>query len=250
MSISKTNSLTSGAPEPEARRDFALALLLAALMAAAALGGALARPTFKSDLTGEQSLESLVPRQFGDWRETPGALQVVNPQAEDLLESLYSEVLNRSYINSEGYRIMLSLAYGSDQRGALQAHKPEVCYPAQGFAIHASEPAIIRTTHGELPARRLLATLKQRHEPVTYWFTIGDKASPSAFGKRLVELRFALTGRIPDGLLFRVSSIDRDAQRAYALQQRFVTDLLHDVSPETRKRLTGLETTEEITARR
>ena len=27
------------------------------------------------------------------------------------------------------------MAYGDDQRGGLQAHRPEVCYPAQGFKV-------------------------------------------------------------------------------------------------------------------
>jgi hypothetical protein len=41
-------------------------------------------------------------------------------------------------------------------------------------------------------------------------------------------------------MLFRVSSIDLDRKRAFALQDRFVTDLLKAVSPEGRKRLSGL----------
>jgi len=51
------------------------------------------------------------------------------------LDKLYSQILNRVYVNATGYRIMLLLAYGSDQHGSLQADKPEVCYPAQGFAL-------------------------------------------------------------------------------------------------------------------
>lgn len=50
-------------------------------------------------------------------------MQVVNPQTQELLDKLYSQILTRTYVNAKGYRIMLSLAYGSDQRGALQAHK-------------------------------------------------------------------------------------------------------------------------------
>jgi hypothetical protein len=53
-------------------------------------------------------------------------------------------------------------------------------------------------------------------------------------------MRFALTGRIPDGMLFRVSSIDLDQKRAYQLQEQFVGELLQAVSREGRKRLSGL----------
>jgi hypothetical protein len=50
-----------------------------------------------------------------------------------------------------------------------------------------------------------------------------------------------LTGQIPDGLLFRISSIDTDKQRAFSMQQQFAADLLASVPPATRKRLSGLE---------
>ena len=216
-------------------------MLITGLMFAASVGAIVARPTTKaSDLGQALSLEATVPHQFGDWREMPHALQVVNPQTQELLDKLYSEILTRTYVNSAGYRIMLSLAYGSDQRGSLQAHKPEVCYPAQGFALQANEPASIATAYGAIPVRRLLTSLGARKEPVTYWFTVGDKASPTQVEKRLVEMRFALTGRIPDGMLFRVSSIDIDPSRAFAEQDAFIRDLLAAVPPEGRQRLSGL----------
>jgi EpsI family protein len=210
-------------------------------MLAASLAAVVARPTQQA-IPQDTSLAVLVPTQFGAWREVPETVvQVVNPQTQELLDRLYSEILQRTYVNSEGYRIMLSLAYGSDQRGALAAHKPEVCYPAQGFAVHSNEPARLETVWGDIPARRLATSRGPRHEPVTYWFTVGDMASPSQIEKRLVEIRFALTGRIPDGMLFRVSSIDLDDKRAFASHQQFVEDLLEVVSPSGRKRLSGLE---------
>lgn len=215
-------------------------ILLCALMFAASVGAIVARPTHKAADAHGASLVSLVPTAFAEWREVAQAVQVVNPQSKELLDKLYSEILTRTYVNASGYRVMLSLAYGSDQRGTLQAHKPEVCYPAQGFTVHANEPAFLKTAFGEIPARRLYTTLGQRHEPVTYWFTVGDKASPTQIEKRLVEMRFALTGRIPDGMLFRVSSIDVDQKRAYQLQELFAAELLQAVSPEGRKRLSGL----------
>lgn len=217
-------------------------LLIAALMFAASAGAMLARPTLKaSDLGQAVSLDAMVPKRFGDWREEPQRfVQVVNPQTQQLLDKLYSEILSRVYVNSSGYRIMLSLAYGSDQRGALQAHKPEVCYPAQGFVVQKNEPSLLPTTFGDIPVRRLYTTMRTRHEPVTYWFTVGDRAVQGKLQKRLVELSFGLTGRIPDGMLFRVSSIDPDEARAYRMQDDFIKQLLQAVSPAERKRLSGL----------
>lgn len=223
-------------------RTNATALLIGGLMIAVSFVAVWAKPSTKLASERGERLEAIVPGQFGDWREEPQrVVQVVNPQTRDLLDKLYSEILERVYVNSSGYRIMLSLAYGSDQRGSLQAHKPEVCYPAQGFTLEKNEPALLQTKFGAIPARRLYTTMRMRHEPVTYWFTVGDRAVQGKLQKRLVEITFGLTGRIPDGMLFRVSSIDSDQARAYRVQEQFVADLLQAVSSKGRKRLSGLE---------
>ena len=218
------------------------AILIAVLMFIASVGAILARPgTRAADLGAAISLETLIPKQFGEWREEPQRIvQVVNPQTQELLDKLYSETLSRTYVNSGGYRIMLSLAYGSDQRGSLQAHKPEVCYPAQGFKLHRSEASQLATPFGEIPAQRLFTSKGPREEPVTYWFTVGDKAVQGKLQKRLVDLRYGLTGQIPDGMLFRVSSIDPDQARANRMQDEFINQLLQAVSSAERKRLSGL----------
>lgn len=211
-------------------------------MCAASVGAIVAKPSRKvADERLAVSLESLVPRQFGEWREeTQRVAQVVNPQTQELLDKLYSEVLSRVYVHKSGYRIMLSVAYGSDQRGGLQAHKPEVCYPAQGFVVHSNEASKIVTAHGEIPVRRLFTALGPRQEPLTYWFTVGDQVVQGKTQKRIVDIAFGLTGRIPDGLLFRVSSIDPERLRAYEMQELFVHQLLDAASPATLKRLSGL----------
>ena len=218
------------------------AYVIAALMLTASAGAILVRPTTKlSEQRPTISLETLIPKQFGEWREEPQRIvQVVNPQTQELLDKLYSETLSRTYVNASGYRVMLSLAYGSDQRGALQAHKPEVCYPAQGFTLHRSEASQLATPFGAIPAQRLFTSKGPREEPVSYWFTVGDKAVQGKLQKRLVDLRYGLTGQIPDGMLFRVSSIDPDQARANRLQDQFIIQLLQAVSPAERKRLSGL----------
>jgi len=222
-------------------RSNRMAFLIAALMCAASIGAVVARPGTKAaDLGLAISMETLIPKQFSEWREEPQSIvQVVNPQAQALLDKLYSETLSRTYVNSGGYRIMFSLAHGSDQRLAFQAHKPEVCYPAQGFTLHRAEASQLSTPFGEIPVRRLFTSKGSREEPVTYWFRLGDKVVP-AWQSRLVELSYTLTGRIPDGLLFRVSSIDPDQARANQMQDQFINQLLQAVSPAERKRLSGL----------
>lgn len=226
------------------RTNVRMPIVLAALMALAAAAGWAARPAAKPPGTAPRYvLEDTVPRQFGEWRLVPeGGAQVVNPQTKELLDKLYSQILTRTYVNPQGYRVMLSLAYGDEQRGDLQAHKPEVCYPAQGFKLLSNEPAQVSTPFGGIAARRLSTSLGPRKEPVTYWFTMGDRAVKSKFEQRLVEIRLGLTGEVPDGLLFRVSSIDDTPQRAFRIQEAFVGDLLKAVPVRDRLRLSGLAT--------
>ena len=217
------------------------AILLASLMALASVAGFAARPTAPAGGAPVIVLERAVPKSFGDWKELPEAtVQVVNPQTQELLDKIYSQILTRTYVNSAGYRIMLSLAYGDDQRSELQAHKPEVCYPAQGFTLRENTPADIATPFGTIPGRRLDTTLGPRREPVTYWFTMGTKTVRSKTEQRLLEIRLGLTGTVPDGLLFRVSSIDGEPAHAYAEQDAFVSALLGAVNEKDRARLGGV----------
>jgi EpsI family protein len=223
---------------PAHRTAFAIAIL----MFAASIGAIVAKPSAKlADERSALSLEGMIPKQFGGWREEPQrVMQVVNPQTQELLDKLYSQVLTRTYVDSNGYRIMLSIAYGSDQRGAMQMHKPEVCYPAQGFVLEKNDAGSLVTALGAIPVRRLFTSLGPRREPVTYWFTVGDTAIQGKLQKRLADLRYGLTGRIPDGMLFRVSSIDPDSTQAYRFQDLFVDQLLGALSVDDRKRLSGL----------
>src|SRR4029079_17943411 len=213
------------------------ALVLATLMCGATVAGITVRPSTKAAARGNAiTLETAVPRDFGEWRELPDQkAQVVNPQTRELLDKLYSQTLSRIYVNKQGYRIMLSMAYGDDQHGGLQAHRPEVCYPAQGFKLGRTEDGSLATGFGTIEVRRLTTTLGARDEPVTYWLTVGDQVIKNKFDKRIAEIRLGLTGQIPDGLLFRMSSIDRDSERAFAPQQKFAADLMAAVPAETRR---------------
>jgi EpsI family protein len=217
-------------------------LILAAIMALAAAGAIAMRPSSKAvELGNGMVLEAIVPTSFGEWRELhePSA-QVVNPQTKELLDKLYSQLLTRTYVNREGYRIMLSMAYGDDQRGGLQAHRPEVCYPAQGFQLRKTEDGTLATPYGNIEVRRLDTSLGARNEPVTYWLTVGDQVIRNQLDKRMAQIRLGLTGQIPDGLLFRISSIDNDSGRAFAMQQKFAAEMMSAVPTEARKQLSGL----------
>lgn len=210
-------------------------------VAASAAAPAIVPTRRLSEEWGALDLEAEVPRAFGAWKLQPQQIAtIVSPDQEALLKVVYSQVLSRVYVHDDGYRIMLSIAYGGDQRNALQTHYPEVCYPGQGFKIRSREDKTLVMSEGKVPIRRLDTALgESREEPVTYWAMIGDQPEHSGFERRMGEIRYALQGLIPDGLLFRVSSIDADPAAAYARQDEFIESLLAHVKPKARKRLAG-----------
>lgn len=151
-------------------------LLLVLMLAASGLALAL-KPTQKiADKGPAVDLERIIPKEFGDWREERhNFVQMVDPQQKELIERIYTQTLSRTYANSNGYRIMLAIAYGDDQRDSMQTHYPEVCYPAQGFKLISREKGSITSSMGSIPVVQLVTSLeKQRIEPVTYWVMIGD----------------------------------------------------------------------------
>jgi EpsI family protein len=215
-------------------------VLMAGSMAAVAAATAAARHALVDGQKAEPpQLLRIVPREFAGWRELATPATVVSAQTQEMLQSIYNEILARVYAAADGYQVMLSIAYGGDQRGMLRAHKPEVCYPAQGFKLLDSADTVLATEHGPIPARTLRTVLGPRHEPVMYWFAYAGRTSASAWERRLQSLRLTLTGQVPDGLLFRVSSIDADAPRAWARQGDFVRALLGACTPMARVRLAG-----------
>jgi EpsI family protein len=188
-------------------------------------------------------LETLIPARFGPWSQVPqGVVGVVNPQQEALSRAIYNQTLTRLYQNpKDGQLMMLSVAYGADQRDALQLHYPEVCYPAQGFEVSSNTRALIATPHGVLTVRRLETRLNpQRNEPVTYWAMLGEHVVLDGMQKKWTEIRASWAGERADGLLFRVSSVDEAQDHAFAGQTAFITDLLEALPAPARLRLSGL----------
>ena len=214
----------------------ALAMLLSAVV------GYRLRPTQLVAESHRINLSAEVPKTFAGWHLVEeGSHGVVDASTQQKLDELYSQLLNRTYVNAEGYPIMLVIAYGNEQRRSLVAHRPDVCYPAQGFSVTPTQRCVLGTDFGEIRAERLAANKGPRDEPVTFWFTLGGATVRNSIERRLVAIRYSLTGEIPDGLLFRVSSIDRDTAHGYAEQEAFVRDFSKALSPEARKRLEGLQ---------
>lgn len=216
-------------------------VLLALMLLAAGLAWALTPTTFLADTLPPLRLKDAIPTQFGEWKELPSShAQIVDPSSQTLIDAIYTETLSRTYINRDGYRIMLSIAYGRDQRDSLQLHQPEVCYPAQGFQVLSKERIELTLPSGAIAGTRLTTRLGARNEPVTYWTMVGSKVFRGGISKKMAEIEYAGQGLIPDGMLFRVSSIDSESPRAFEEQQRFASDLITAIPETLAPRFAGL----------
>ncbi len=218
-----------------------IALAVSAFMLATAVTTEAIRPA-RIDVSrdGAVRLEEVIPNSIGTWRvDKSGPIQIINPEVKQNLDQIYSDVLSRVYSNEQGERIMLSIAYGARQSDANQVHRPEICYPAQGFTIHSRSESAVELEGKSIPTVRLETRLSQRSEPVTYWIRTGGKITNGSIAKKLVEVEYGLKGLIPDGLVFRVSSIDKDSAAAFRLHHDFVRTLFLEVDSAHRAILFG-----------
>lgn len=223
------------------RKSLVTSFILGVLMIVSAALTMALTPTKKiADQQEKFDLETMIPARFGNWKIDESIIPLqVDADTQAKLDKIYNQTLSRTYVNSYGERIMLSVAYGGDQSDNLAIHKPEVCYYAQGFEVMKIYADELLTQYGKFPIKRLMAVKGSRNEPITYWVTIGNKAVLPGIEEKLQQLRYGLTGNVPDGMLVRVSSIDTDRERAYQLQNIFIQDLLSMVADWERIRLIG-----------
>jgi EpsI family protein len=203
-------------------------LIIGAACAATAGAAYAATPRNRMSLLGKDKLEDLVPRSFGNWSELPSDSMVV-PQSDDSLAAkLYAQTVARNFANyAEGVGVMALFAYGDTQSDQLQLHRPEVCYPAFGFAVVDTRPVDIQLKSAAvIPGRRLTAQAGDRLEHVTYWTRIGEYLPQSGGEQRSAKLRTAFQGIIPDGILVRVSNLAPDADQGFAINQSFIAQLI------------------------
>jgi EpsI family protein len=225
------------------RRLAASIVLGLAMAGTSALTGALTPRQKVADAQADFRLETMIPKSFAGWTVDASVVPLTpDPTQKELIAALYDQTLSRTYVNAEGQRVMLSIAYGGDQSKQLQLHLPEVCYVAQGFDMVKDRRDELGTSFGKLPVKRLVARQNTRNEPITYWVTIGDKAVMSGIDQKMQRFMYGLSGRIPDGMLVRVSTLGADEAGAYRIQDRFVNQMLAALTPHDRSRLLGAAT--------
>jgi EpsI family protein len=218
--------------------------IAAAIVAAIAMiGTAAAAPALKPvpDSAPAPDLEEVIPARFGDWRiDTEVAAVAPTPDVQANLDRLYRQIVSRTYVNSAGERMMLTVAYGGDQSDALKAHRQEVCYTAQGFSVESLAHGRLATAGRDIPVTRFHAVMGERSEPVTYWFTMGERVVLGRAERLRVQLAHGFSGRIPDGMLVRVSNLSNDPAGAYAAQAAFVAAMMAALPSSDATRFVGV----------
>jgi EpsI family protein len=222
-----------------ARRD----LLLGAACLAGAAGGAALKPRREVRLLKSGKVADLVPATFGGWvSEDVGDPYAVNGKGT-LSAKLYNELVVRQYVNQASQAgILMLLAYGGKQSDELQLHRPEVCYPAFGYALVRNEPLSLPVGPGvTLPVRRLAAAQDDRHESIVYWSRMGELLPQSAGQQRSARLQIGMQGIVPDGLLCRFSMAGENVEQNWQHIDAFVGELLTAIAPDKRNVLIGDE---------
>jgi EpsI family protein len=216
--------------------------VVALLMAFAAVVAAFWKPShFVADSKPRIVLEDMIPTRLGEWQVDTSIVPIPpSPDLQRVLDTTYDQTLARTYRNAKGERVMLSMAYGRNQHEGMNTHRPEICYPGQGFSItqQGARGALLLGSH-PIQVTRLVTALGARNEPITYWLIVGDQVTFFGSSHKWVTLGYGLRGQIPDGLLVRVSSIDPQNDHAFAVHQTFVIDMLNAMQPEARQLLVG-----------
>jgi len=187
------------------------------------------RPRKHVSLLAGRKLDDTIPRNLSAWK-SHDVTDLVKPREDHSLASrLYAQTVGRVYTDDSGFQIMMLAAYGETQSRDLQLHRPEVCYPAIGFAITRNEERAINLAPGvTLPTRRLVAETPDRRESIIYWSRVGDYTPLGGLEQRVDVLKNGMAGEISDGILMRCSAVGPDAQASFAKIEAFILALLHE----------------------
>lgn len=189
-------------------------------------------------------LESLIPPVLGQWRLDTARLAAAPAVVGNNPSTLaFDQLLQRTYINANGERLMLVIGWDQRQSGLLKAHRQEICYGARGAEIRNPHQATLTLGPASLEVTRLYAVTPARKEPVTYWLLLGDRVVNSPLSWLRAQLRSGLRGEAPQGLLVRVSNLSDQPERAFHLHDSFIADLVTHLPARRRARFIGRQET-------
>ncbi|MBI2733317.1 MAG: EpsI family protein [Aquabacterium sp.] len=220
--------------------------VLASILCGAALAARLAQPTLH-ERGDEPQLETSIPNKIGPWSALASPITQVSITQGNTpdINQPYDQSVLRTYVDNQGHQIGVAVAWGKHQRQEVKIHRPELCYPAQGYAVQKlrDHTFTIKSMTSQQPiiGKRMIALDRNGSmEVVSYWIRIGSIYSDSALKTRMHILQEGLAGRVTDGLLMRVSqrmpaSAEPDQlESAFQRQEQFAAEIVRSVTPATR----------------
>jgi EpsI family protein len=188
-----------------------------------------------------KKLSDILPREFDGWTSRDVSDMYAPETPDSLLARLYGETVSRIYVQEgSSAEIMMLMAHGDSQSNELQLHRPEVCYPAFGFAITDSK--VVQLPVGRtvaVPGRLLAAESAAQKQVVVYWTRLGEFFPTGVTEQRLERLDTAIHRYIPDGLLARFSMGGPVTTTTVETMKGFISDLVMHVGDDKRGVLVG-----------
>lgn len=220
---------TQQAPHSLDRRS----ILVGTSLAAAGALSYLVAPKAVAKPIEQATFFSAIPDRIGGWTSRKSQEIVLPPLDES--NKLYENQETRIYEGVGLPSVMLLISYSSVQQNDVQVHRPEVCYPASGFPVISAGPTQISYRCREFAGRELLADRGGLHERVIYWIRVGN-SFPTTWRDQRINMALAnLSGSVPDGVLFRVSTIEEPGKSTSTILRTFIEKFLANVAPSFRQ---------------
>ncbi|MEO1730138.1 MAG: exosortase C-terminal domain/associated protein EpsI [Pseudomonadota bacterium] len=209
-------------------------LFLGAGLAALGIGYQMRTPTFAAEPIDDETFSDAIPDQIGGWKSRE-SVDLVLPAEDEAQDALYQNLETRIYEGAGLPAVMFLLGFSSIQQNNIQIHRPEVCYPANGFPILSAKSITIDHGQTRIGARELVAKRGELNERIIYWVRVGDDFPTGWLEQRLSMARSNLLGQIPDGLLLRVSMIEAPGLESSSVLRDFISTLLEETSESFRE---------------
>lgn len=181
-----------------------------------------------------ERFQSMIPDTVGPWRSRKTA-EIVTAAPDEASDKLYQNLETRIYEGKGVPAIMLLIAYSSVQQNDVQVHRPEVCYPASGFPILWTKPVEINLGAKTVDGRQLVAQRGGLNERIIYWVRVGQDYPVGWMEQRWTMALSNASGVTPDGLLFRVSTIEGEPFYSPEILETFLKAFVAASSPQFRK---------------
>jgi EpsI family protein len=145
----------------------------------------------------------------------------------------------RSTSEGDGSEIMAMMAWGPTQTNDLQVHRPEVCFPAFGFALSEDRAVAVNIAGARVPSREFIATSGTSVGYVLYWTRLGEFLPQDRQAQKLARMQTALQGAVADGILVRFETAGPAKAAAFARLEAFASALVAAMNPVDRAVLIG-----------